>query len=314
MNFYNILGLNPGASKKEIIAAYRKKAKEYHPDINGNDPSLKRKFTELHEAYKNLLDNIDLPIGRVRSTFSENLTAVRLNSIKEIKLTLYEAINGIHYKIDDANSVCDTCNGAGHIRLKEPSACPYCDGTGNSAHKKRGALSINIVCTHCEGSGKTMRRKCFECHGFGTKAGRGLIVDLPAGCLVGESFVIENGFSNQENNVKGDLELLIALKSEPGFRVLGKDIEMQVYVDVWDAVLGCGKEIYGPGGNLHKFSIPAGTNHGRRIRLKNMGMRQKTEDIDKGDLIIIVCIKIPNGENPKIKEAFTRLRKDLNSN
>lgn len=309
MNYYDILGLKRGASKREITDAYRKRAKEYHPDTNRHDPNAEQKFKALHDAYINLLNFTDRPHT---SHNAINPSPTRRNSVKEITLTIYEAINGVHYKIDDANGRCDTCLGAGYVRLKVPSSCPYCGGTGNSAYKNRGPLSINVVCAHCDGSGRTMRRNCFECHGFGTKAGAGLIIDLPAGCLAGDSFTIENGFSNTENNVKGDLELLIALKPDPRFRVLGKDIEMQVMIDVWEAVLGVSKKnIVGPCGDNHTFSIPSGTMHGQRIRIKNMGMRKMTDDLDKGDLILIVSIMIPNGDDPKIKEAYRRLRDEL---
>ena len=312
MNSYQILGVKPGASKQEITAAFRKKAKECHPDINRHDLTLERKFKELNDAYRKLLENLDeAPASERPSTHSYRSSPRRVNSIKEIHLTIDEAMNGVHYRIDDVHGHCDTCHGDGFVRLKQPTACPYCGGTGNSAYKDRGPLQIKIVCSHCEGSGKTTRRKCLECHGFGTKAGAGLVIDLPAGCLAGDSFVVENGFSNQDNNVIGDLELLIALKPDPRFRVLGRDIEMHLKLDVWEAVLGGKKDVHGPDGERYTFNVPRGTPQGRRIRLKDMGMRKNTDDAEKGDLIAVVFIQIPSGDDPKIKEAYERLRNDL---
>lgn len=313
MNPYEILGVKKGASKQEIISAFRNKAKTCHPDVNRHDPSLEKKFKEINEAYRKLLALGDSSNG-VQSEYGESFYSdepTRINSVKEIHLTISEAMKGVHYKIDDTNQHCDTCNGEGMLHLKNAISCPYCKGTGNSASHNEGPVFIDVVCSHCAGTGRTTKRQCYECHGYGTKAGAGLVLDLPAGCLAGDSFVVKNGYSNRENNIIGDLELLISIKAERRFRVVGKDIETQVKLNVWDAVLGGKISVMGPDGEQYQLVIPSGTSHGRRFRLAGMGMRKYTNETEKGDLVVISIIHIPEKLTPKAKEAYERLRREL---
>lgn len=309
MDFFRILGVKANASKQEISVAFRMKAKKLHPDVTGGDPILEKQFKELNDAYRAALEYLETERSSGSMSGAYPSRPQRLNSIKEIHLGLAEAINGTKYRIDDSNGLCDTCGGEGHVRLKQAISCSFCGGTGNSAYRDKGPLQISVVCSNCVGSGKTIKRQCFECHGFGTKAGAGLVVDLPPGCLAGDSFIVENGFSNREKNIIGDLELVVNLKPDPLYKVHGRDIHMQLFVEVWDAVLGAEKGVVDPGGVNHRVRIKSGTSHGTRLRVRNMGMRRNTDDQEKGDLIISVAVLIPTSDDPKIKEAYERLRR-----
>lgn len=243
MNNYEVLGISPGASKKEVVEAYRKKAKEFHPDLNPDNPDAAKRFKEINDAYRAITS---YGVTRdVTETFSatHDYPPRRVNSVKEITLTIEEAINGVLYRIDDADERCDTCSGGGEICLKYPIPCHYCKGTGVSTNKNSGLLHIDVVCSHCDGTGKSTRQKCGECHGFGVKSGAGLVIELPPGCLAGDSFIVENGYSNPSRNIIGDLEVVIAIKKDPRYRIVGSDIEMELKLEVWEAVLGASKVI-----------------------------------------------------------------------
>lgn len=307
MNPYIILGVKPSANQKEIEAAFRSKAKKCHPDLNPGDTIAKDNFILLQEAYRSALSNL--------SSASNAKTAPKKPKRKlvsrEVWISISEAIQGTSIKLDGASGPCGCCDGSGFTRNERPVSCEFCSGSGVSGFKEHGIIRVKAVCSHCDGSGKTTRTTCTQCYGFGTTPEQEVTVEIPAGCLDGDNFLVEGGVSNPSGNVLGDLELVVRLKADNTFTAIRENIETKLEVEVWEAALGTNKKVPSPDGNEFSIKIPAGSQHGSRFRMRGHGIRKNATDTMAGDFIVILAVKIPTAFDGKAKVAFENLRDAL---
>ena len=184
-DYYAILGVAPSVDDEEIKKAYRKLAKQYHPDVNPDDPIAEEKFKEVTEAYEVLsnperrqqYDNPD-PFAEIfgrTAPFAEFFKQRRPdpnaprrgNDVNLLhSLTLGEALFGINKKIKYTfGKICKECSGTGGKDLK---TCPNCNGRGNQTHtRKESGISFTqtMTCSACRGSGKISEGICEVCHG-----------------------------------------------------------------------------------------------------------------------------------------------------
>lgn len=206
-DYYEVLGLSKGASDEEIKRAFRKLAKQYHPDVN-KDPGAEEKFKEIGEAYSVLsdpqkkaqydqfghaafangaggagfsADDIDLSsifedlfgssfggFGFGGSRRSTNRATKGRDSLVKMNLTFDEAVFGCKKTIKiDLNETCDSCNGKGGF---EESTCSTCGGSGRVVMQQQslfGMIQTQTTCKDCKGSGKTFKKICSTCKGEG---------------------------------------------------------------------------------------------------------------------------------------------------
>lgn len=315
MSPYEILGVKRGSDKERVVSAYRKLAKQYHPDANPNDPKASDRFAEINNAYQAILKELDNP-SPVNSFFNpaKPNRPKRTNRIiqKEITISLNEAINGTVYVVEGGSGPCLDCHGEGFHRSKHVVRCDVCNGSGVSGYGERGIIQVKLICDHCAGSGKTTRIRCHTCYGFGSSPKHALNVEIPKGTLDGDVLLVEGGANDPEGNVVGDLELTVKIAPNGVYRTNGIDIETRVVVDVWDAALGSQRTVKSPDGTQYKLNIPAGTAHGTKFTLQGQGIRKLLEDGETGNLVAILAIKIPDASAGKEKEAYERLRDSLN--
>jgi len=239
MNYYDILGVSKDASTEDIKKAYRKKARETHPDVNKDDPSAEEKFKQVSEAYTVLSDvakraeydnpsvpgfNGDLedflnahfrsgPFGRNRRTAtrapnqSEPGASVRATAT----ISLYDSVVGcsLHDKIEFVAS-CDDCNGLGGEDFTK--LCQNCGGTGYH-ESRQGVLTMRQVCTRCSGTGVLPAKPCASCDGSTKKSyTQEYTVDIPVGFRGGRTILEGKGAPGMFGGPPGDLHLEIAVK------------------------------------------------------------------------------------------------------
>lgn len=301
--FYRILGVSKDADQKEIRKAYRTLARKYHPDVNPNDPEAERKFKEIGEAYAVLSD----PEKRKK----------------------YDRFGAQWEQYEKAGVNPDdfawNVGGSGNERYG-PGAYTYSYGDPEDLQGMFGGGFADIFGSmfsqegragHRRSGGPSRRPRDMETdvqlsleeafHGttrmLEMPDGRRIEVRIPAGVDTGSRVRAGGAGAKGQANVY----LRVAVTPHPRFRREGADLYVPVTVDLYTAVLG--GEVTVP--TLERpvaLKIPAGTQNGRHIRLRGLGMPHLREPNKRGDLYAEVNVKMPADISPQERRLFEELR------
>jgi len=305
MNPYDILGIPRGSSEEAARAAYRRLAMETHPDRNPDDPEAAAKFDRATKAYNAIRSGVHGSSPPSPSGLGE---AVRRDVRKVVAIGLAEAFTGGTIRIAGSSGPCAGCAGEGFLPSKHRVICSTCMGSGSSGYHERGIVRVRVQCPDCAGTGHSMKIRCEECDGHGATKSVPAEVRVPPGCRSGTAFVIRNGATDVEENLVGDLEVVVNVLEHPTYRVSGNDLETEVAVEVWDAALGASVPVPALVGNGLRLTVPPGTQSGRRFKLKGRGMPSESAP---GDLVVTVRVRVPDASAGVAKAAFEALRSAL---
>ena len=211
---------------------------------------------------------------------------------------------------------CDHCNGSGAESPSDIETCTTCHGSGTVLQQQRTAFGVfqtQGACPDCRGTGKKIRKACSKCSGAGYIRRRvNVEVKIPAGISSGNQLRVpgkgERGLNGGPN---GDLYLEINVQPHEKFTREGKDIHLDIPVSAIDATIGTNIEVPTIHGDV-TMKIPAGTQEGTRLRLKNKGV----EDLRggrQGDQICTVRIKVDSDLSKREKELYAELQKLQNN-
>jgi DnaJ-class molecular chaperone len=292
MNPYERLGLTPSASPAAVTAAFRKLAKETHPDRNPGDPAAAARFDEIANAYRTITQS---PPAQSGPTTKKDFGI-------ELSIDLATAYVGGMVSVPGSSGACPKCEGSGFVRTAMRISCQTCGGLGELRANK-GILKIRIACQDCGGSGHATKRKCGRCGGLGTGKLAAARIEIPAGCRDGDVFVVQGGANDPEAGFHGDLEVTVRIATHAAYTVNGDDLETTVSIPVWTAALGGKVAIPGLIGGGFTLKVPAGSQPGRRFRLKGKGMPSSG-----GDLVVTLAVSIPDASDGTAKAAFESLR------
>ena len=334
---YEVLGVARDASDDQIKKAYRKLARELHPDVNPA-PEAQERFKLVTHAYEVLSDadarrNYDMGgqdpfggmgnfgFGDIFDTFFGGTQSRGPRSRAErgqdalirVDLTLREAVFGAPktLKIDTA-ILCTGCSGSCCQPGTSPTTCDVCRGAGTVQQQVRSLLG-NVVtsrpCGACRGFGQTIPHPCVECRGQGrVRARRDLEVNIPAGVEDGMRLQMaghgEVGFAG---GPAGDLYVDIQVRADDHFGRNGDDLTCTLSVPLHDAVLGGIANIDSFDG-LIQVEIEAGAQSGDVITVKGKGM-SKVRGGGRGDLRVTLHVDTPTKLDAKQKELFRTLAK-----
>jgi molecular chaperone DnaJ len=320
-DYYRTLGVSKGASDAEIKRAYRRLARQLHPDVTGDDPRSTERFKEITEAYEVLSDprrrrSYDLfggpgPTGRPGSdagpqpfagfadAFTEVLRRTQRRSAgpepgidveRTLAVTLAEAATGCEKVLElDVTRPCAVCEGKGWPKDKPPETCPDCAGTGT----KGGTFPLKRTCPRCEGLGNVRRYTCKACAGEGHKRDKErLKVTVPAGVDDGTRLRLKGrGEAGRNGGIAGDLYVVVEVEPDPRFERDGADLRTTLRVGLRDALLGGRAEVPLPDGSA-VMTIPPGTQGGQIFRIRGRGMPRLAGD-RSGDVLVTVQLRIP---------------------
>ncbi|HEY8697135.1 MAG TPA: molecular chaperone DnaJ [Rhizomicrobium sp.] len=346
-DYYETLGCQKGASIEEIKAAYRKLAKELHPDKNPGDHTSEHKFKEISEAYDVLKDEqkraaydrfghaaFEQGGGRGANgfgfDFASSFTDIfddlfgeftggrrgrRQNRGQDLRynleITLEESFRGRQAQIKVPTAIaCEACSGSGAEAGTKPETCPTCSGNGK-VRAQQGFFTIERTCPSCRGSGRVIRNPCKVCHGSGhVQKERTLAVEIPAGVEEGTRIRLAGeGQAGLNGGPTGDLYLFISIKQHPLFQRDGHDLYCRAPVSFVTAALGGGIEVPTLDGGRARVAIPEGIQSGRQIRLRGKGMPVMRGGGMSGDLFVEVTVETPVKLSKKQKELLREFEK-----
>ena len=317
-DLYDALGVPSGASADDITRAYRRLARQQHPDANPDAPS--DAFGDLTDAYDVLRDpdrrraydntrrartqaastaGIRIPVSQRRPARSAPRSAAdaRTRDAIELVLTFDQAALGTVIEVPVSGaSTCPTCSGRGS--LADQSACPACGGAGATL-RTSGGITIRTSCGQCDGTGHSPPTSCTTCHGTGrASTSRTTQLRIPAG--------INDGATVRLPAAAGEASAqsaVVRVEPHPYFGRRGHDLTLQLPITVAEAALGAIVTVPTLTGAV-AIRVPAGSRHGRTLRIRGRGLQINEQP---GDLLATIDIVIPaslNDEQRAALEAF----------
>lgn len=339
-DYYEILGVEKGATDQEIKKAYRRVAMKYHPDRNPDDAEAEEKFKEAAEAYEILSDNekreaydrfghagVDPQMGGGGfgggGSFSDIFGDVfgdifgggggggrhrgpqRGADLRyNMNITLEDAVRGTTTNITiPSMEECEPCNGSGSKKGSTPVNCTTCSGTGY-VRMQQGFFSVQQTCPSCRGKGKMISDPCDNCHGQGmVERQKTLSVKVPAGVDTGDRIRLSGeGEISPDGGPPGDLYVQINVQEHPIFERDGRHLYCEVPISIVDAALGGELEVPTLDGRV-KLKVPAETQTGKLFRMRGKGVKP-VRGGPTGDLLCRVVIETPVKLTRKQKELL----------
>jgi len=319
-DYYQILGVSRNASEKEIKQAYRRLARQYHPDLNPGDKSAEAKFKEINAAYEVLSDpekrkkydqfgdqwqyaeqfaKAGGP-GRVRWDFGTGGTTFEyadLSDLGDIFSSLFSD-SGIGFRMRRGPQRGQDIESPIEVTLEE------------AYHGSTRVIELQTAepCTACGGTGRVGNRVCTICNGAGGKVTpKRLEVKIPAGVKDGSKIRIAGeGGPGYAGGSKGDLYLVVKVLPHKLFERKGDDLYTEVSVPLATAVLGGEVRLPTLNGNL-VLKIPPETQNGKVFRLAGKGMPH-LGNATYGDMFAKVKVVLPTNLTDEERKLFEKLR------
>ncbi len=344
---YQVLGVSKKASPEEIKKAYRKLARQYHPDRNPGDSKAEERFKQVQEAYSVLSDpekrkqydsggmfagfgagpgrgfgggpGFASDLGDIFSTFfgrgrgrgAEPAAGRDLET--EVSLSFEQAVEGTDVAVTVPKAAtCTTCGGSGAKPGTSPQVCPRCGGRGIDA-QSQGLFSISQPCPRCGGEGRLISDPCGSCGGSGlTRQRKRYRVNIPAGVRDGTRIRLPGkGEDAPRGGPPGDLYVITRVAPSPVFRYRPDgNLEVTVPITIAEAIQGATVEV--PTLRATKrIRVPAGTQHGTMQRLRGEGP-PRPGGRGNGDILYRLEIEIPRSLDRAQRRALDELAKSLN--
>lgn len=338
-DYYEILGVPQNASRDEIKKAFHALAKKYHPDANRNNPSAKKKFQEIREAYEILGDSkkreeydrlgtnhtgdmeydpsdAERFTRAYRTHFSDSFHKIFSEIFEEetdhfapdieveLILSFSEAAKGCTKDMSfDAFVPCNSCSGRGYPVDARTRICSTCRGIGRVT-----IPPFTSMCSTCKGSGRIIKEYCMSCKGSGVVQGtKNIKFTIPAGVESGDTIrVPDAGNAGARGSRPGNLFIKLKVADDPIFARDGADVHVDANISLTQAILGGKIEVPTLSGKI-QVKIPKGVQPGQIVVLRGKGLPKPGFLIDHGDQYVHFRIKFPitiNERQRAILEEF----------
>jgi len=343
-DYYNVLGVAPSASDKEITKAYRKLAKEHHPDAN---PGSEERFKEISAAYDVLGDTekrkeydeirrhgpvgggFGMPgggtfrmedMGDLSDLFGGLFGGGRAGARRgpqrgadmeaQLHLSFEDAVRGVTTSVNVPSEVrCSNCRGSGAAPGTSTHTCPRCGGSG-SLNDNQGLFSLSTVCPDCMGRGTQFDTPCPVCHGTGSEQKvRSVKVRIPAGVEGGQRIRVKGrGAAGQGMAPPGDLYVVVHVARHPVFGRNGRNLTLTVPITFPQAALGTTITVPTLEGTV-TLRVPAGSQSGRVLRVRGRGVPGTSgrNGAKAGDLLVRVEVQVPTELTDEQRSAIESL-------
>jgi len=332
-DYYQTLGVARTASEKEIKSAYRRLARQYHPDIN-KDPKATDRFKLINEAYEVLSDQKkrtkydrmgadwerierEQEFARQYQSQPGGQAAGGFGDFSDFFNTFFSGEGGGRFSGFDTGrqrtatrergediehpievSLEEAARGGERtIQTEVPETCPTCGGSGFTSERRsvgKRTVMETVTCPTCGGTGVRASR-------------RQLRVTIPVGVTEGSRIRVKG--EGQRAAEHGDLYLRVHLQPHPQFAARGRDLHTALPVLDDEAVLGAEVAMTTLTGGQLQLRVPAGSQAGKVLRLKGKGLPGLKDGVP-GDLYATIEIRTPDEITPAMRELYEQLRKE----
>ncbi|KJZ16026.1 molecular chaperone DnaJ [Marinomonas sp. S3726] len=339
-DYYEVLGVERGADKKEIKKKYRSLANKYHPDKNPDNEEALEKFKEIAEAYEILSSEEKRDAydrfghegvsgqggfgGGGQGGFSDifgdvfgdifggqgggGSRARRGADLRyTLELDLEQAVWGCEEKIRIPTLVdCKPCDGTGAKKGTKPKTCQTCNGQGQ-VRMSQGFFSVQQTCPTCHGQGQVISDPCPHCRGQGrVQEYKTLSVKIPAGVDTGDRIRLSGeGEAGDHGAPSGDLFVQVSVRQHAIFERDGANLHCDVPISFATAALGGEIDVPTLDGRV-RLKVTPECQTGKLFRLRNKGVKPVRGGA-VGDLICRVTVETP----VKLTERQKELLKEL---
>jgi molecular chaperone DnaJ len=345
---YDTLGVKKGASADEIKKAYRKLAREHHPDRNPGDAAAEEKFKEVQHAYDVLSDdekrkaydrfgaqngrpgagpqNVNFDFGEFnigdlgdlfgglfgggRAQTRGQRQPVRGADVEaEVRLSFEDSLRGAEAKVPvELTVACSQCGGTGAEPGTAPVICPECNGRG-VVSESQGLFALSQPCPRCRGNGTVIEKPCSKCHGSGReRRRRTFTVKIKPGVKDGTKIRLK-GKGEPGQQGGPNGDLIVVTRVESSSTYERRGDDLIVQVSVSFPTAALGGKVDVPTPEgTVSLKIPAGSEDGKLLRIKGRGA-PKLSGSGKGDVLARVRIQVPKRVNKKERELLEELQK-----
>jgi molecular chaperone DnaJ len=348
-NLYEALGVAKNASDDDLKKAYRKLARQYHPDKNPGDAAAETRFKEIQHAYDVLSDSEkrkeydrfgsgngrpgpttvdfgDFDLGDIfgglfgggRGRGGAGPAQPRgqrgADVEVEVRISFEDSLKGLQTTVPvTLELACHTCHGTGAAPGTAPKRCPQCGGSGVVA-SSQGLFALQQPCPACRGNGTVVDTPCTTCRGSGReRRTKRFTVRIPAGVRDGTKIKLKGkGEAGYGGAPAGDLYVVTRVEPSKLYERRGDDLVLEVPVAFDEAALGAEVEIPTPDGRV-SLKVPAGSADGKLLRVKGRGAPKLKGD-GRGDLLARLRVQVPSKLTKAERAALEDLRKAHRSN
>ena len=345
-SLYDTLGVPKNASADEIKKAYRKLARQHHPDANPGDAAAEAKFKEVQTAYDVLSDaekrkrydtfgSTNGRMGGGPAGAGPQFADFDLSDLfgglfggggggfgtrapqpergadlqTEVHVSFEDSLKGVQVPVRaNLETACHTCGGSGAEPGTAPIVCPECGGRG-IVSDSQGLFSLSHPCPRCRGNGTVIEQPCHTCRGSGReRVQKTFQVKIPAGAKDRTKIRLKGrGEQGRNGGPAGDLYVVARVADSPVYERRGADLVVDVPLSYADAALGTSVEVPTPDGPI-SLKVPAGSQHGKLLKVKGRGA-PKLKGGGKGDLLARLRLTVPEKVSKAERELLEQLRK-----
>ena len=344
-DYYDVLEVNRDTTGEDLRRAYRRLAKQFHPDVN-KEAGAEERFKEINEAYAVLSDEerraaydryghagvqgVPTDFGFGFADLFEEFFGFGMGGRRQrhaprrgadlrydITLEFAEAMFGIDKEVEfTRQATCANCQGSGAAPGTTPVRCKTCNGSGEVRQVRQTFLGslVNVsTCPACGGRGEVVSTPCPTC------AGRGLerqtfrrSIPIPGGVDEGTQIRLAGeGEPGESNGPPGDLYVVIHVQPHRFFRRREDDILLDLSINIAQAALGAKLTVPTVDGE-ESLTIPAGTQPGKVFRLKGKGVPRLRRN-GRGDELVFIGIGIPRNLTGEQRELMEKLAKTMST-
>jgi molecular chaperone DnaJ len=345
-DYYQDLGVSRDSTAEEIKRAYRRKARQLHPDVNPG-PEAEEQFKKVSQAYDVLGDpekrrSYDMgadPYATGAASFGQGFSFSDImdaffgagaggpqrgprsrqrrgqDALVRLDIDLADAVFGAESELTlETAVVCETCHGDGAQPGTSRRTCDVCGGRGEIQQVQRsflGQVMTSRPCMTCHGYGEVLVSPCFECSGDGrVRTRRTLKIKVPAGVDTGTRIQLAGeGEVGQGGGPAGDLYVEIAVRPHPTFQRRGDDLHCTIELPMTAAALGTTAKLDTFDG-INELEIRPGTQAGDAMTLRGLGVTH-LRGTGRGDLIVHANVITPtrlDAEQEELLRQFAALR------